>query len=242
MKISVNGIPLLNMEVTGQCSSTWPFNHLLLESGFVPVRYEALPLHGSVRLNPGAYLGCRVELMDMDGSQANPLSILARYETQLQGEKVLPVAVHEEFIHVSVPFSQPGWKNSVKLDRLGSRLKTLVFHKYESIISLMRNLSFPQYERVFREREDRMGVCYYLSEDEKRARMKDVEDAIMNCTGISPLTERDFLEFAADGRLVRLIRMDGDSSLRLRNEETEEETIIELWLHLKQGTSELTII
>lgn len=242
MKISVNGIPLLNMEVTGQCASTYPFNHMLLESGFVSVRYEALPLHGSLKLNPGAYLGCRVELMDMDGSHVAPVSTLARYETPSQEEKALPLAAHEEFIYVSVPFSPVGWKNSVKLDRFRNQLRTMVYNKYMSIITLMRNHSFSQYESVFREREDRMAASFYLSQDAKRERMDDVEEAIRSCTGIVPLSARDFLEFAADGRLIRLVREDGDSSLRLWNEETQQEIILDLWLHMKPGSNELTVI
>ena len=242
MRISVNGIPLLNMEVTGQCSSTWPFNHLILASGMVSVKYEALPLRGKIQLQPDAYLRCVVELYDKDSNNYQPVSTMASYETPPRNETILPYLVHEEFFHASVPYSMIGWKQSIRLDHFQNRLRPQVLSKYNSIIDMMRNHRFSQYEDAFRERENIIGVCFYMPEDEKRERMEAVKEAIMNSTAISPLTERDFLEFAADGRLVRLIKADGESSLRVRNDVEEEETILDLWLHMKPGRNELTII
>jgi hypothetical protein len=70
--------------------------------------------------------------------------------------------------------------------------------------------------------------------------MTEVEDIITRCSDIAPLSGWDSLEFAADGRLVRLVKGDGESSLRLLSD--DEVTVIELWLHIKPGSSELTII
>lgn len=241
MIISINGIPLINMEVNGQCSTRYPFNHLLLESGLATIKYEALPLKGELQLHKEAYLSAEVELFDLD-SGYEPVSKLVSYETQPHNELVLPYIVHEEAFQVSVPYSIIGWKQSIKLDCSMEQLRNMVFDKYNFIIAMMENRRFSQYEEAFRERENIMGTCFYLTEAEKQGRMRDVEQAIMKCTSISPLSSLDFLEFAADDRLVRLIRMDGESSLRLMNEKTKEVTIIELWLHMKPGSNELTII
>ena len=242
MKISINGIPLIGMEVEGQCSTNYPFNHLLLESGLATLKCEARPLKGTAQLHKEAFLSCKVEMFDMDFHRYQPILTMAQYETPLQDETTLPYIVHEDVFQVSVPYSMIGWKQSIKLDRLQNRLRTLVFNKYNSIIAMMQNHSFAQYESAFRERESIIGACYYMSENEKQDRMKDVENDIVNCTRIAPLSYRDVLEFAADGRLVRLIKKDGESSLRLMNDEAEEETIIELWLQMKPGSYELTII
>ncbi len=72
--------------------------------------------------------------------------------------------------------------------------------------------------------------------------MKEIEGFIMNSTEIVALSSTDQVELAAEGRLVRLVKTDGESVLRVRNEATGEETVIELWLHMKPGSSELTII
>lgn len=242
MIISVNEVPLINMEVDGQCSTRYPFNNLILESGEVPIKYEVRPLGRELQLHKEAYLSCEVELFDLE-STLEPVSVMARYETlDDPNNNMLPFLIHEDVFHAEVPYSLTGWRNSMKLDQLEDGFRTKVVEKYESLISLMRNHDFSQYAKEFEERENIMGVSFYLSEEEKQERMEDVANAVVNCSRIVPISNRDYLEFAADGRLVRLVREDGDSSLRLLNEEAGEEIIIELWLHIKQGSNELTII
>lgn len=242
MIISVNGVPLINMEIDGQCSTRYPFNNLILESGNIPIKYEVRPLGKELQLHKEAYLSCEVELFDLE-STLEPVAMMARYETPADpNNDMLPFLIHEDVFHAEVPYSLVGWKNSMKLDQYGDSLRTLVVAKYESLITLMRNHDFSQYAKEFEERENIMGVCFYLSEEEKRERMEDIANAVMNCSQIVPLSNRDFFEFAADGHLVRLVREDGESSLRLLNEAAGEETIIELWLQMKQGSNELTII
>lgn len=242
MKISVNDIPLFNMDVDGQCSTRYPFNNILLESGLANIKYETRPLKGEMQLHKNAYLSCEVELYDMDATNYEPISTMASYETPKQEGAVIPYFVHEDAFQVKVPYSLVGWKQSIKLDRFKDQLRPMVFMKYNSIISLMRNHSFSQYENAFRERENIMGTCYYMSEYEKQDRMDDVKNLIMNCSEIVPLSSSDNLELAADGRLVRLVKLDGESALRIRSAETGEETMLELWLHAKPGSTELTII
>lgn len=243
MKISVNGIPLLGMEVRGQCSSRYPFNNLLLGSGWATITYEALPLKGEARLHKDAFLSCKVELYDLD-SNYEPLLTMASFETR--EDMVTPFVAHRETFQVDVPYNLIGWKHSVKLDQLEGQmkdqLKLMVAKKYHSIITMMRNHDFSRLENAFREREAIMGVCFYLTEDEKHDRMKALEEVIMNCSEVALLSRTDRLEFASDGRLVRLIKMDRDSALRLRNNESGEETMIDLWLHMKHGSQNLSII
>lgn len=242
MKITVNGIPLIGMDIEGQCSTRYPFNNLLLESGLATIRYEVHPLNEEIQLHKKAYLSCEVELYDMDSTNYQPLSTMASYETPPQNEAIIPYIFHENTFRVDVPYTLTGWKQSTKLDQLKDQLRPMVFMKYNSIISMMRNHRFSEYEDAFREREAIMGTCFFMSEAEKQGRMKDVEKDIMNCTEIVPLSSKDNLELAADGRLVRLIKTDGESALRLKNEEAGEETMIELWLQMKHGSNELTII
>lgn len=244
MKISVNGIPLFYLEADGQCSTRYPFNNLLLGSGMATIKYEVLPLTGSVQLHNNAYFKCEVELFDQE-SPKEPISTMARYETpprDPQEEAIIPFLVHEEVFRVDVPYSLTGWKQSIKLDRFKDQLRPMVFMKYNSIIAMMRNHNFAQYENAFRERENIMGVCFYLSEAEKKGRMTEIENDITNCSEIVPLSSKDTLELADEGRLVRLIKTDGESALRLLNEKDGAEILIELWLHMKPGSTELTII
>ena len=241
MRISINGIPLLCINVDGQCSTRYPFNNVLLESGRASIKYEALPLKGEVRLHKEAYLNCEVELYNLD-SGYEPMSIMASYETPQHDNAVIPYLVHEDFIQVEIPYTLVGWKQSMKLNRLKDQLRPMVFMKYNSIIAMMRNHRFAEYENAFRERENIMGTCFYLSEEEKHGRMKDIENDIMNCSEIVPLSSTDTLELADEGRLVRLIKTDGESALRLLNEKDGAEILIELWLQMKPGSTELTII
>lgn len=241
MNIVVNGVPLLRLEVNGQCSSRYPFNNLLLESGYATIRYEARPLRGEIELHKGAYLNCEVELYDMD-SGYEPVSKMAYYEMAPHNDITIPIAVHEEIFPVSVPYSVNGWKQSCRLDRYESHIKKMVLEKYSSIYSMLRNHNYAQFEDEFREREDIMSVCLYLSEEERKDRMTFVAELVNTCTRIEPISNLDLLEFAADMRLVRLIKTDGESSLRLVDEEKEEETMIEFWLQMKQGNNRLTII
>lgn len=240
MKVSVNGIPLLTMDVEGQCSSSYPFNNLILESGWATIQYEARPLAGEMQLRKEAYLNCLVELFDME-SPFDPVATLASYETPPQNEAILPYLIHEEAFQVNVPYSLKGWKQSTKLDHLDDKLRPMVFMKYNSIIGMMRNRNFTAYENAFREREDIVATCFYLSEAEKLGRMKEIENDITS-SEIIPLSSTDRVELAADGHLVRLVKTDGESALRIKNEEAGEETMIELWLHMKPGSTELTII
>lgn len=242
MKISVNGIPFLVMEVDGQCSSGYPFNNLLLESGWASIRYEARPLKGELQLRKDAYLCCKVELYDMESINYQPISTMADYETPQQKELLIPYIMHEDTFLVDLPYYLIGWEQSLKLNQFKEKLRLLVLRKYNHIISIMRNHYFSQFENEFRERENIIGVCYFLSKNEKQDRMKEVEDAIINCSEIVPLSSTDRLEFAAEGRLVRLVKEDGESALRIRNDVTGEETTIDLWLHMKTDNSELTII
>lgn len=239
MRISVNGVPLLNMEVDGQCSSRYPFNHLILESGAATIKYEALPLNGEAQLHKEAYLCCRVEQYDLD-SNLEPKSTAASFESH--HESIIPYIVHEVPFQVSVPYNVTGWKQSVKLERYKNQLQRLVRLKYDNLISMMRNRDLTPYEEAFREREDMVGVCFYLSDQEKQDRMKSIKDAIMNCTEVVPLSTFDRLEFAADSRLVRLVKKEGQSALRIRNDKTNELTILDMWLHVKAGSKKLSII
>ena len=118
----------------------------------------------------------------------------------------------------------------------------MVIAKYNAITAMMRDRRFSEYERIFREREELMGVCYYLSEAEKQERIEEVEDAIRNSTRIVSPGIRDRIEFGADRRLVRLVKEDGESSLRIINEGEGEQTYLELWLHVKPGHKNLEVI
>ncbi len=242
MKISVNGVPCFSMDVDGQCSTRYPFNNLLLESGRASIKYEVLPLKGEVQLHKEAYLSCEIELYDLESTNYNPVSTMALYETPKHDDTIIPYLVHEDFIQVEMPYTLVGWKQSRRLDQLKDQLRPMVFMKYNSIISMMRNHRFSEYANAFRERENIMGTCFYLSEDEKQERMKQVETIIMSCTEIVPLSSTDALELAADGRLVRLVKSDGGSALRIKNEEAGEMSTLELWLQMKPGSTDLTII
>ena len=242
MKITINDIPLFNMEVDGQCSTRYPFNHLLLESGQATIRYEARPLKGEVQLHKDAYLSCEVELFDLESANYEPVSRMASYETPEQDKAIMPYFVHEDIFQANVPYTLGGWKQAVKLDRFKDQLRPMVFRKYNSIISMMRNRSFSQYENAFSERESIMGTCLYMTEGDKQDRMTEVREAILNCSEIVPLSSTDDLELAADGRLVRLVKLDGESALRVKNDLEGEVTALELWLQMKPGSTELTII
>ena len=115
MKISVNGVPCFSMDVDGQCSTRYPFNNLLLESGRASIKYEALPLKGEVQLHKEAYLSCEVELYDLD-SGYQPLSTMASYETPQHDDTIIPYLVHEDFIQVEMPYTRVGWNQSRRLD------------------------------------------------------------------------------------------------------------------------------
>lgn len=241
MKISVNGIPLVSMDVEGQCSTRYPCNNHLLASGTATIRCEVRPLEGEIQLHKRAFLSVEVELFDMD-SPVEPLSKMASYQTPSVEDAVIPFVVHEDVFRVEVPYTLVGWKQSTKLDRFEDDLRPMVFRKYNSMIALMRNRNFAQYEEAFRERENIMAACFYMSPEEKQARMKDIEHDIVSCTEIVPLSSKDQIELADDGRLVRLIKSDGESALRLKNDLEESEIMIEMWLHMKPGNTELTII
>lgn len=242
MKITINEIPLFSMEVDGQCSTRYPFNHLLLESGRATIKYEARPLKGEVQLRKDAYLSCEVELFDLESANYQPISSMASYETPKIDDTIIPYFMYKDIFQVNLPYTLGGWKQSVKLDRFDDHLRPMVFMKYNSIIAMMRNHSFSQYENAFRERESIMGTCLYMSESDKQDRIKEVREAILNCSEIVPLSGTDKLELAADGRLVRLVKQDGESALRVRNDIEGEVTAFELWLHMKPGSTELTII
>ena len=126
-------------------TTRYPFNNLLLGSGTTSIRYEARPLQGELQLRENAYLSCVVELFDME-SPFEPIATMASYETPHQEEAIIPYLVHEDTFPVDVPYSLTGWKQSVKLDRFNDQLRPMVFMKYNSIIALMRNRNFTQYE------------------------------------------------------------------------------------------------
>ena len=241
MQIFVNGVPLIRMDVTGQCSTEYPFNNLLLESGYATIRYEARPLMGELQLRKEAYLRGEVVLYDLD-SGYEPISKMAFFETPEQNEDAKPIIVHEEDFQASVPYSLVGWQNSISLDLYENHVKDMVFNKYNALIAMLKNHSFSQYADVFKEREDIMATCFYMSEEERRERMNEIERLVNNCTRIVPLSDLDILEYAAEKHLVRLIKPDGESSLRLINDENGDETMLELWLHLKPGNNVLTVI
>ena len=241
MSVSVGGVPLIRLEVKGQCSSRIPFNNLLLESGYATIRYEALPLKGDLHLRKEAYLDCEVELYDLDTGN-EPVSKMAHYESSPHDDKLLPLIVNEKVFPVTVPYTIVGWQKSVNLDRYENYIRTMVFNKYNSIIAMMKSRDFVQYESAFRDRVEILGTCFYMTKDKVDECNKATEELIINSSRIVPLSELDIIEYAAEKRLVRLIKTDGNSSLRVVNDEEEEETTIDLWLHIKPGSSQLTII
>ena len=118
MKISVNGVPCFSMDVDGQCSTRYPFNNLLLESGRASIKYEALPLKGEVQLHKEAYLNCEVELYDLESTNYDPVSTMVSYETPKHDDTIIPYLVHEDFIQVEVPYTLVGCFHEIQFHHL----------------------------------------------------------------------------------------------------------------------------
>jgi len=134
-----------------------------------------------------------------------------------------------------VPYTVHNWADLGKIDE--KNLKDRVFGKYNEIVQAGKKGDYNKLFAAIELTESRNALTLYLSKEEVDARVDAIKADIKAGFKMMELEQTCSLEIAANGRLCRLVRPDGNSAMALENEETQEELIIDLWLYQNKNNN-----
>ena len=240
--IQINEVSICSMNMDKQLTTTIPINYLILESGLQKVSVKLLPILGESLLNEETDFSMKIQLFEVEPSFRHKEDIL-EYQISLENEEIksLPVLIYETSFNADVPFRLTAWQNSLDLRDI-SNLNELVDKIYKKITSTINEKQYDKFIEMLYEREENMSKSLYLSSKEKEDRMQELIADFENGFKLIPLSEDDSIQFYNKGKVIRLIKRDGESAIRFFSEETGEEMTLEILFHLKDGATELSII
>jgi len=240
--IRVNDVIILTLNVKGQVSTILPINNAILESGEQQVTYRIMPLIGNINLDNSSGFSASVWLYNADGELVEKeneiISFTLPHDDQ---ETPLPQYKFEDTFYAQVPYTLNAWQNSMNLNRI-KNLRELVDFVYKKIERIINNAQYDQFAELIEKRENNMAICMYLSATEKTGRVKELVEIIQSGFRIVPISEKDTMVIYGHGKLVSVKKANGASALLLRSTTKREELNLEIQLHLKEGSNELTVI
>ncbi len=242
--IRVNDISILTLDVKGQVATIIPVNNAILETGKQQVTYHILPLQGETALRENAEFSATVWLYDAGGAHIEEVESIDNTSFSMpknESENLLQSYKGEITFEAIVPYRLNAWQNSADLTKI-ENLRTMVEAAYRKIEALISNGQYEAFAALLQQREDNMATCMYMSEEEKKERVTDLISTIKEHNlKVVPVSESDIMTFYGYGKIVTLLRPDGESALLLRAEDGREINLI-IQFHLEQGSEELTVI
>ncbi|GAA4180156.1 MULTISPECIES: hypothetical protein [Sphingobacterium] len=227
LQIKVNDLEVFMLNIDGQVASEIPLNGGIFGSGEQHIEIRALPLEGEKLLNPQANFHYQVKAVDVNTPNWDFIKSFGKHQIGPEPEPK-PFLLSKGVFHADVPYVVSNWGDlgNVNEDDLKERL----FRIYREIIDAGKKGDYNKLFAAIELTERRNALTLYLSEVEVKSRVDAIRKDIKEGFKMMDLDKHSVVEVAGNGRLCRLVRIDGNSALALENNETAEELIIELWL------------
>lgn len=240
-EISVNDIPVVTLDLTGQVSTMVPVNYGILESGTQMLTAKMMPHSGQAVLDPAAVLEYRLRLYDISFGFKLQKEISSYIFPKPEPEKKLPYAEKIEKFQAEVPYSLKGWQNGRDLkDQEDIELK--LRGAYQRVARLITDKQYDQFTEVIANREHIMATSMYLDPQKAKGRISRLIKDFDNGFEAMPFPEDAVVRYHANGKVAALKKLNGESALFFKNEETEEELMIELGFYIPAGKTEFEVI
>jgi len=239
-QIKVNDIEILSMNLDGQTATDIPINAAVFGSGLQKIEVKGYPLDGTKILNPEAYIRYKIVEQNVENGQFMFVKGSEKYQTP-------KVKVGEPFIYhttnfiAEVPYELQSWNTLRYIKDLKTDIKPFLIKAYQRLITKAKEGDYKPLIEVIKIVEARNSKTMYLSEQETKQRIKSILDDINDGFEIMDLEGDQVLSYAGNGKLVRLIRTDGNSALAFSNSKTSEELILDIWFCLPNGESDFVV-
>ncbi len=238
-EIRINDIPVFSYEVRGQTGTELPINNLIPESGLQTVNIRILPLEDGDFLDKNADFSFSILLYDV----SDGFIFKKKFEKYKSAPVTsdIPSIVMEETFEAEVPYKLDAWQHSKDLRKV-ENLKEKVLKVYNHLYELLKNKNYEAFRKIIYQREYNAAISMHLS---KEASADRVEGLIKDCENgyeIDTIPEDVFLIFEANGKMVKLVDIDGDPAIFFFNEEEEMMMGLEIHLHMKKGCDVLEVI
>jgi len=241
LEMRVNDVPVFCMNLEGQVSTIIPINQAILESGKQQVSYNILPLLGETSLRNNTRFEASVWLYDASGDEIEKKEEINQFAMPENTGIPLPAYKGENFFTAEVPYKLDAWQNSQDLTKVED-LRLYVDLFYSEIEEMIANGQYDRFAKLIQKREDNIATAMYLSEEEKKKRVAELVNTIKTGFKVVPTSSKDVMLIYGYDKLVSLKKSNGEPALSLINEEEGDEIIIELQLHLPQGSADLLVI
>lgn len=226
-QIKVNNFEVFMLNIDGNVASEIPLNGGIFGSGEQQLEVRALPLDGEKMLHPQANFHYHVKAVDVNTANWN---LIKSFDKKQVGPdpKSQSFLFSRSVFYSDVPYTVHNWADLKEIDE--NNLRDRVFDKYNDIVRAGRSGDYNKLFAAIELTEERNALTLYLSKGEVEARIDSIKADIEAGFKMMELDQNCMLEIAANGRLCRLVRLDGNSAMVLENKKTQEELIIDLWL------------
>ena len=149
-------------------------------------------------------------------------------------------------IEVEVPYKIQGWKESVNLkDVEEKKVFDEVYHFYQKIHNVLQNHNVSEFLKMSSDKLALQEEALYFDDARKNSFLDGAKQLFNQKLNVLDLNIADLkMEIIGNGKLVRLLRLDGTQPLQFEspNLEKQSNVEIEIKLHKKSEKGEFSII
>lgn len=239
-EIRVNDYPVIHMNVEGQVGSTIPINYAILKSGIQSISVTILPNIGELQMHPKSEVKFNIKLFDV----ANDFVFQKQfgdYQSKAVEEQKLPIIKYANVFEAEVTYKLDAWQNGVDLNDIDDCKEKLEL-AYDKIIKMIQNNQFDDYTKLISKREENMAISMYLTKTESEARISELSDDFKSGFKIQPISQDAVMFVCAENKVAFLKKINGESALFLKNEDTEEELILDISFYIPEGKKKFVVI
>ena len=240
--IRINDVPLFKQNVDADLTAEMPINYLIENTGNQVLTLQIYPELGELALKNGAQ--CSVEIWKYDGSGPKIIPIEQVCSSSLtvgEADKTLPYKYDKLVFLADVSYQIHRWSDCEEI-KDSRKIASEVASLYQKIGKLLANKQYDQYLELVNNRERAIVTALSLEEDEASIRNQMLFECLDEGFVLHPLKGGKQMHFYANKRIVTVLDNDMRSALRFLNEETGEVLAIELYLGIKKGQRNLSII
>ncbi|WP_282164911.1 hypothetical protein [Cellulophaga baltica] len=240
-----------NTKDSSNSSGAVPINQALLESGTYKIVAKMKPRYNKETLSENEFLSLDFNVAEADSGRTKQTKtkILPRLEQPWDGlsENInFPVFELATEIEVKLPYVLDGWQNSLDLSILEEEiLFENVFAFYNQIYLVMESHNAGKFLELSKEKMKLQEQAFYFSEERKANFRNGAMQIFTKNLQMIPMNKENLrIQLMGDGKLVRLVRLDGTEALKFKSPDPENQGDIEfeVKLHMRDLKKGFSII
>ncbi|MDH7464199.1 hypothetical protein QEG73_23075 [Chitinophagaceae bacterium 26-R-25] len=240
VEVRVNDVEVFALNVDGQMATDIPINLGILESGIQTIEVRGTPVSGKTELEPGSYIRYKVVEQDA-GTEKFEVKKLFDNNYTSPVKKGVPLITNTSTFNATVPYKLDAWQNGINLKN-EKNVKEKLVAEYNKIINLINAGSYEAFISKYGKREINNALAFYLTPQEAQERIARIVSDMKAGFKAMPLSKDVFVEYSASGKLACLKSSDKMSALRLENNETDEELILQISFYMPTGKAEFNLL